>query len=78
MDADGLPVPHFDRRGSVKSLRTGPAEDPAEMRICIEKLKMTSGRDTDDDDVAAAINTDKNVGQKVSERHLTVPDRPIN
>ena len=76
MDADGVPDFHFERRGSVRSLRTGPAEDPAEMRICIEKLKMTSGRDTDNDDVA--VNTDKNVKQKVSERHLTVPDRPIN
>ena len=73
---DGVPLPHFERRGSVRSLRAGPAEDPAEMRICIEKLKMTSGRDTDDDDVA--VNKDKNVRQKVSERHLTVPDRPIN
>ena len=40
MDADGVPIPHFERRGSVRSLRTGPAEDPAEMRICIEK-RMT-------------------------------------
>ena len=73
---DGVPLPHFERRGSVRSLRTGPAEDPAEMRICIEKLKMTSGQDSDNDEVT--VSTNKNVRQKVSERHLTVPDRPIN
>ena len=74
---DGVPVPHFERRGSVRSLRTGPVEDPAEIGICIEKLKMTSGHDSDNDEVAA-VNANKNVRQKVSERHLTVPDRPIN
>ena len=39
---DGVPLPHFERRGSVRSLRAGPAEDPAEMRLCIEKLKGES------------------------------------
>ena len=73
-----IPVTHFERRGSVRSLRTGPVEDPAEMRICIEKLKMTSSGHEADNDEAAVVNADKNVRQKVSERHLTVPDRPIN
>ena len=73
-----IPVTHFERRGSVRSLRTGPVEDPAEMRICIEKLKMTSSGHGADNDEAAVVNADKNVRQKVSERHLTVPDRPIN
>lgn len=74
---DGVPLPHFERRGSVRSLRAGTAEDPAEMRLCIEKLKMTSGHDSDNDEVAVNV-ADKNVRQKVSERHLTVPDRLIN
>ena len=33
---DGVPL-QSERRGSV---RTGPAEDPGEMRLCIEKLKV--------------------------------------
>ena len=33
---DGVPL-QFERRGSV---RTGPAEDSGEMRLCIEKLKV--------------------------------------
>ena len=39
--------------------------------------KMTSGHDSENDEVAVNV-ADKNVRQKVSERHLTVPDRLIN